>query len=420
MDKIVIQGGKTLNGSVEVSGAKNAALPILFATLLTPKPCRLSNVPALQDIESTVRLLSSMGVQIEFSRDTGEMTVDASSITSREAPYDLVRKMRASCLVLGPLLARFGEARVSLPGGCAIGTRPINYHLTGFEKLGAEIELSEGYVNARTDGLRGGRVVFEFPSVGATENLMMAAALAKGETVLENCAREPEIVDLADFLRGAGCEIAGDGTETILIQGQSSLGSVDHRVIGDRIEAGTYLAAAMITGGSAEVRGIAPRTLESVLSHLESSGAQIIRGDDFVSIRSGSKIEASDMSTQPFPGFPTDMQAQYMALMCLAQGSSLITENIFENRFMHVPELMRLGADISISGKSALVRGVPKLTGAPLMATDLRASASLIVAGLVAEGQTVVSRIYHLDRGYARIEDKLRRLGAQIERISGD
>jgi UDP-N-acetylglucosamine 1-carboxyvinyltransferase len=416
MDKVRITGGVPLRGTVKVSGSKNSALPILFATLLTDETVELDRVPDLQDIRTSHALLEQMGVEVA-SVSPGAWKYRAANVLSQEAPYDLVRKMRASVLVLGPLLARFGSAKVSLPGGCAIGARPINFHLAGLEKLGAKIQLEQGYVLASAKRLKGARVVFDFPSVGATENLMMAASLAQGESVLENCAKEPEIVDLARLLSAMGVKTEGAGTERILIQGRDRLHAAKHAVIGDRIEAGTYLAAAMTTRGSVQVEGIEPEILESVLVKMEEAGAKITRAKDAISIDSPTRPRAVDFSTQPFPGFPTDMQAQLMAVLCLAEGASTIEETIFENRYMHVPELTRLGADISIKANTAIIRGKERLIGAPLMATDLRASASLVVAGLAAEGETIVNRIYHLDRGYERMEEKLRGLGARIERL---
>ncbi len=416
MDKMRIIGGQPLKGTVQVSGSKNAALPILISALLTEEVCDISHVPVLQDIKTVLKLLNHLGVQTDSKN--GKVQLSAKNVMSFEAPYDLVRTMRASVLVLGPLLARFGQAKVSLPGGCAIGARPIGFHLTGLEKLGAEIKLENGYVVATCKKLRGGRVTFEFPSVGATEHLMMTAVLAEGETVLENCAKEPEIVDLAKMLRSMGAEIEGDGTETIAISGKPSLHGTHYHVMGDRIEAGTFLAAGFITGGAVTVEGISPEFLEAVLSKYEEAGAQIERKENAVKLGVIERARGTDVITQPFPGFPTDMQAQFMAVMCLADGASAITETIFENRFMHVPELIRLGADITIRGKSALVRGKKTLIGAPLMATDLRASASLILGGLAAQGETWVNRIYHLDRGYEKMEEKLKLLGAKIERVS--
>lgn len=418
MDKINIIGGSRLEGSVQISGAKNAALPLLVSSLLTEQKCSFQNVPHLEDIRSVCRVLGDLGVEYDLDFDQERATLQAAHITKSEAHYDLVRKMRASFLVLGPLVARHGEARVSLPGGCAIGARPIDFHLAGLKKLGADIVLEGGYAVASARRLIGNRVTFDFPSVGATENLMMAAALAKGETVLENSAREPEIVDLADALRAMGAEVEGDGTETIRIQGKTELNGYSHSVMSDRIEAGTFLAAGFVTQGDVTVQGVRPEWLESVLQKYEEAGAVIDRELNSIRLRSNARPIATDVSTQPFPGFPTDMQAQFMAVMLIADGASVISETVYENRFMHVPELNRLGADIKVSGKNALVRGVDRLVGAPMMATDLRASASLIIGGLAAEGETQVSRIYHLDRGYDHIERKLQSLGAQIERVS--
>ena len=417
MDKLRIRGGKPLQGVTTVGGAKNAALPILFSSLLTEGECVYSRVPDLQDIRTAIKLLTQMGVVSTFDFSKHVVLLHAKSVPSQEAPYDLVRTMRASVVVLGPLLARFGKAKVSLPGGCAIGARPINFHLTGLEKLGAKISLEEGYVVGTAKRLIGNRVSFEFPSVGATENLMMAAVLAKGETLLENCAKEPEIVDLAKALKAMGAVIEGEGTATIKIQGKDSLSGCKHEVMGDRIEGGTFLAAAFATGGKIKVEGLNPRDLQSVLDKLEESGAKISRHPNAVEVESLGRPQAVDFTTLPFPGFPTDMQAQFMALIALAEGTSVITETIFENRFMHVPELCRLGADISIRGNTAVIKGQKKLIGAPVMATDLRASACLVLGGLCAEGQTTVNRIYHLDRGYEKMEVKLRQLGADIERI---
>jgi UDP-N-acetylglucosamine 1-carboxyvinyltransferase len=418
MDKMRIQGGKRLQGKVQVSGAKNAALPILISSILADGPCIFTQVPDLQDVRTTAKLLAGLGIKVNAELEKKNIVeIDAHRVENFEAPYDLVRTMRASVVVLGPLLARLGKAKVSLPGGCAIGARPINFHLTGLEKLGAQIELEGGYVIATAKKLQGGRVPFEFPSVGATENVMMAAVLASGESVLENCAREPEIVDLARALRAMGAELEGEGTETIRIQGKPSLHGCNYKIMGDRIEAGTYLAAGFGTQGDVTVEEIAPEHLESVLAKFEESGAEITRGENSIRIIAKERARGVDMTTQPFPGYPTDMQAQFMAVMAVSNGASLISENIFENRFMHVPELVRLGADITIRGNTALVRGKDKLIGAPLMATDLRASASLILGGLFAEGETTVNRIYHLDRGYERMDQKLRNLGASIERI---
>lgn len=415
MDKLKIRGGKPLQGTVQVSGAKNAALPILISAILGSGKSRFERVPALQDIKTTELVLNHLGLSSTF--ENGVLILDAAKISTVEAPYDLVRKMRASILVLGPLLAREGRAKVSLPGGCAIGARPIDFHLRALEKLGAKITLEGGYVIAEAKRLRGNRVVFDFPSVGATENAMMAATLADGETLLENCAKEPEIVDLAISLRSMGAKIEGEGTEHIRIQGVNSLTGANHRVVGDRIEAGTFLAAALATRGKVRVEGLAPHHIESVLQKLEETGAIIHRHAEGVTLESRGGAKGTDVTTQPFPGFPTDMQAQFMAAMCVADGPSLITETIFENRFMHVPELTRLGADLTVRGNTVMVKGVEKLLAAPVMATDLRASASLVMGGLCAEGETTVSRIYHLDRGYERMEEKLRSLGADITRV---
>ncbi|MEK6705651.1 MAG: UDP-N-acetylglucosamine 1-carboxyvinyltransferase [Bdellovibrionota bacterium] len=419
MDKIKIRGGKPLSGSISISGSKNAALPIIISSILADGPCSFSRVPNLQDIKTVLNLLSEMGVEISEDLGSNKVTLQCKSLKSTEAPYDLVRKMRASVVVLGPLVARFGKAKVSLPGGCAIGARPVNYHLAGLEALGAKIELENGYINATARRLKGARVPLEFPSVGATENLLMAAVLAEGETILENCAKEPEVTDLAQALRAMGAVIEGEGTETIHVQGKKSLHGCNHEIIGDRIEAGTYLAAAFATGGDIEINGISPGLMEAVLAKLEKAGACLDRRTSSLRMSSSGRPRATDVTTAPYPGFPTDMQAQFMAAMAVADGASVITETIFENRFMHVPELVRLGADITIRGNSALIRGKSKLIGAPLMATDLRASAGLIIGGLCADGETVINRIYHLDRGYEQIEQKLAALGADIERIKG-
>ena len=421
MDKLVIEGGTPLRGEVRISGAKNAALPILFATLLHEGPSQLRNVPGLMDIRTTYTLLNELGVEVT-RQEGGSARIDASSVNSTEAPYDLVRRMRASVLCLGPLLARFGAARVSLPGGCAIGSRPIDQHLRGLEALGAEIQLEGGYIAAQapSDGLKGGRVVFDVVTVGGTENLLMAATLAKGKTVLENCAREPEIVDLANALRSMGAEIKGDGTATIEIEGQTQLGAMNHSVLPDRIEAGTYMAAAALTHGDVLLKGARLHDLDAAISKMALAGVEVRREGGGLRVRHHGELHAVDVDTSPHPGFPTDLQAQFMALMTRAQGSSTITENVFENRFMHVPELQRMGADIRTRGNTAFVRGVEELTGASVMATDLRASATLVIAGLAARGKTEVRRIYHLDRGYEAIEDKLRSLGAKVERVHQD
>lgn len=415
MDKLVIQGGRPLKGEVGISGAKNATLPLMAAALLTDEPLVLSNVPALADIRSMAGLVGHHGARVDT---TGHgLALHARNITDTTAPYDIVRKMRASILVLGPLLARAGHARVSLPGGCAIGNRPIDLHLKGLKALGAEIELAEGYVEARANGgLEGAVVPLPFASVGATENLMMAASLTRGTTVIENAAREPEISDLAACLAAMGAGISGAGTERIEIEGRDTLSGARHRVIADRIEAGSYAVAAAITGGDLILAGAEPETMRATIAALEEAGAETSELPAGLHVRGDSATRGVDITTQPYPGFPTDMQAQLMALMALSDSASVITETIFENRFMHVSELARMGADITVTGASATIRGVRALTGAAVMATDLRASMSLVLAGLAAEGETVIHRVYHLDRGYERLEEKLRGVGADIAR----
>ncbi|MFT5500784.1 MAG: UDP-N-acetylglucosamine 1-carboxyvinyltransferase [Woeseiaceae bacterium] len=419
MDKLLITGGLPLNGAIEISGAKNAALPILAGTLLASEPVIVRNVPALKDVATTITLLQSMGVRVTFD-DKLNIEVDSSNVNNRVAPYELVKTMRASILVLGPLLARFGEADVSLPGGCAIGARPVNLHVSGLQAMGASVVVENGFIRARAERLKGAHIVFEIVTVTGTENLMMAAALADGETVLENAACEPEIIDLADFLNGLGAQISGAGTRTICINGVDSLAGGAHDVLPDRIECGTYLIAAAMTGGKVRLNHATPQFLEAVIAKLQEAGADIQAGDDWIEIdMRGRRPRAVDVSTAPYPGFPTDMQAQICAMNTVSSGVGSITETIFENRFQHVPELQRMGADISIDGHTAVCRGVEKLTAAPVMATDLRASAGLILAGLAAEGDTLVDRIYHVDRGYERIEEKLRQLGAEIRRVPG-
>ena len=425
MDRIIIRGGKRLTGKICISGAKNAALTLLPCALLTDEPLTLRNLPRLADVDSFGHLLNQMGVSTtvegskpdEFGR---VMTMRASTLTSTVAPYDIVRKMRASILVLGPLVARAGEATVSLPGGCAIGMRPVDLHLKALEALGAEIEIAAGYVKAKAPkgGLVGGRISFPVVAVGATENALMAAVLAKGTTVIENAAREPEITDLAKCLIAMGAQIEGLRTDTLTIEGVPELHGATYSVMADRIEAGSYACAAMITGGSLELVGARRDTMPSILSGIEDAGGTVedVRGG--IKVSSNGAIKPLSLSTAPFPAFPTDMQAQFMAMLSLAQGTSLLTETIFENRYMHVPELNRMGADIEVRGRSAVVRGVDKLIGAPVMATDLRASMSLVLAGLAAEGETHVNRVYHLDRGYERLEEKLQAVGADIERAS--
>jgi UDP-N-acetylglucosamine 1-carboxyvinyltransferase len=421
MDKIRILGGSPLHGEVEISGAKNAALPLMVASLLTGAPLTLSHVPQLADIDTLAKLLAELGVAIERPETNGAstLTLNAARITSTKAPYDLVRRMRASILVLGPLVARFREAAVSLPGGCAIGTRPVDIHLAGLERLGARIVLEDGYIHASAPGgLKGAEIHLASPSVGATENLMMAAALADGETRIRNAAREPEIVDLADCLTAMGADILGAGSDCLRIQGRPSLNGARHQIMADRIEAGTYAIAAAITGGSVVLVGARTEHLAAPIDCLRQSGVTVEERDAGLRVAANRRLGPVDLTTQPYPGFPTDLQAQIMVLMALADGASVIGETVFENRFMHVPELARMGADISVSGGNALVKGVAALHGAPVMATDLRASSCLVLAGLAAEGETVISRVYHLDRGYEYIETKLAALGADIARIA--
>ena len=418
MDRLVIRGGKPLVGSVTVSGAKNAALPAMAAVLLTSEELMLENVPSLQDVATIERLLGFMGVESRVAAP-GTIGLTSRAVRRFEVPYDLVRTMRASVLVLGPLLARFGKARVSLPGGCAIGPRPINLHLAGLQAMGAEIDLVEGYVVAKASRLSGTRLLFDTITVTGTENLMMAATLAKGTTVLENAACEPEVEDLARLLQKMGARIEGAGTSTITIEGVEDLTGAPHRIIPDRIEAGTFAVAAAITQGDVLIQGCVPQHLDAVMTKLRDAGAGVAEEAGGVRVRMAARPRPVDITTEPFPGFATDMQAQIMVLMAIAEGKSVITETVFENRFMHIPELLRMGADIAVTGRSALVRGVPSLRGAPVMATDLRASASLVLAGLQARGETVVHRIYHLDRGYERLEAKLRSLGGDIYRVEG-
>ena len=416
MDKLTIEGGVALRGSVRISGSKNAALPILLASILLDSPARFENIADLRDIRTTTRLLGVLGRPAHF--DDGVVTVETGPLAP-EAPYELVKTMRASVLVLGPLLARLGDARVAMPGGCAIGARPVDLHLSALEKMGARFDLEDGYIIGRCGRLRGAHIHFDFPTVGGTENLLMAAALAEGETVLENAAREPEVTDLARFLIKCGARIEGHGTSDIRIRGVDSLSGCTYRVMPDRIEAGTFLAAAGITDGDLILQDCPLEELDAATAKLIQMGMRIESTPEGVRARReepGSPLRAADVTTRPYPGFPTDMQAQIMAMLCLAEGSSVITETIFENRFMHVQELVRMGADVRLSGHTAMVRGVARLTGAPVMASDLRASASLVLAGLAARGVTQVQRIYHLDRGYEHIEKKLEALGARIRR----
>jgi len=415
VDKLKITGGRPLQGEIRISGAKNAALPIMCAALLTAKPVTLANVPALRDVSTMAKLLGQMGVTVE--QGTEKIILDAGKIADPTAAYDLVKTMRASVLVLGPLLARCGRARVSLPGGCAIGARPVDQHVKGLEAMGATIAVEHGYMHASAERLRGARIVMDLVTVTGTENLMMAAALADGETLIENAAREPEVVDLARCLTAMGAKIEGAGSAVIRITGVRSLGGAEHRVMPDRIETGTYLAAAAATGGSVRLTDAAPDSLDATLDKLREAGAKISTTDSSIEVEMADRSNAVSVRTAPYPGFATDMQAQFMALATVARGTALITETIFENRFMHALEMQRLGADIRLEGNSAIVRGVERLQGAKVMATDLRASAGLVIAGLVAEGETIVDRIYHLDRGYEALETKLSALGARIERI---
>lgn len=415
MDKLLITGGNRLSGEINISGAKNAALPILCAGLLTSDDVHLSNVPHLQDVNTMLKLLRQMGLRVE--QDNDRMTLNGGAIEKCEAPYEMVKTMRASILVLGPLLARFGEAKVSLPGGCAIGSRPVDQHIKGLQAMGAEIAIEAGYIHARAKKLKGARIVTDMITVTGTENLLMAATLADGETILENAAREPEVTDLANLLVTMGAKIEGIGTDRLVIQGVEKLHGASHAVIADRIETGTFLCAVAAAGGDVTLMNTRSDILDVALDKLREAGAILTTGPDWIRVQMASRPKAVSFRTTEYPGFPTDMQAQFMALNCIADGSSRVTETIFENRFMHVQELNRLGASIDIDGHTAIVQGVEKLVGAPVMATDLRASASLVIAALAAQGQTLIDRIYHLDRGYDRMEVKLSAVGAQIERV---
>jgi len=416
MNKLMINGGVKLHGSVRISGAKNAVLPILAATLLADGPATIENVPHLHDVTTTMELLGCMGVMVSVDEKLS-VEVDSSTIENYTAPYHLVKTMRSSILVLGPLLARFGEAEVSLPGGCAIGSRPVDLHIKGLQDMGAEIDVSNGYIHAKAKRLKGARLVLDIVTVTGTENLMMAAALADGTTIIENAAREPEVVDLANFINTMGGKISGAGTDTITIEGVEKLHGTRYRVLPDRIETGTFLVAAAITGGSITVKDTAPKLLDAVIDKLREAGAKVEVGEDWITLdMEGKRPKAVSVRTAPYPAFPTDMQAQFAALNTIAEGTATVVETVFENRFMHVQELKRMGADIEIEGNTAIIRGVDGLTSAPVMATDLRASASLIIAGLVASGETEVQRIYHIDRGYENIEEKLALLGAKIRR----
>jgi len=417
MDKLRINGGRRLAGEVRIAGAKNAALPALAACLLTDQPIRLANAPRVRDVRTMLRVLEQLGATVATDADSGEHTIQLARLASFEAPYDLVKTMRASVLVLGPLLARHGRARVSLPGGCAIGERPINLHIDGLTRMGAEINLQHGYVEARADRLHGAHITFANKTVTGTENLMTAATLAEGTTVLSNCAQEPEVVNLAEMLIGMGASVDGAGTDEIVIEGRKTLGGTEHRVIPDRIETGTYLMAGALAADRLELLGCRPADLDPVLQQLAAVGVEVGIDGDRLTVASPRSVLAQDLRTAPHPGFPTDMQAQYMALMTQARGTSVIAETIFEHRFMHVGELLRMGADIRIEGHTCVVVGPRELNGAQVMATDLRASACLVLAALVAEGTTVIDRIYHLDRGYEPMEHKLRALGAAVERI---
>ena len=419
MDKLLIEGGSRLGGRVSISGAKNAALPILAGTLLATEPVTLCNVPHLKDVTTTISLLQMMGAEVTVD-DRLNVEVDAREVAHRTAPYELVKTMRASILVLGPLVARFGEADVSLPGGCAIGARPVNLHVAGLQSMGADVVVENGFIKARAERLHGAHIVFDTVTVTGTENLLMAAVLADGETVLENAAREPEVTDLADFLVALGANIEGAGSSTITVQGVERLGGGRYRVLPDRIETGTYLVAAAVTGGRIRLVDTAPDALEAVLIKLAEAGAEIDTGEDWIELdMHGLRPASVDIRTAPYPAFPTDMQAQFCTLNAVADGVGTITETVFENRFQHVLELQRMGADIRLEGNTAIISGVERLTAAPVMATDLRASASLVLAGLAAEGETLVDRVYHVDRGYERIEEKFRQLGGTIRRVPG-
>jgi len=419
LDKLIITGGAPLKGEIRVSGAKNAALPILAATLLSEGVVTIGNIPHLHDITTTMELLGRMGVELVVD-ERMNIEVDSSTIKEFFAPYELVKTMRASILVLGPLVSRFGEALVSLPGGCAIGSRPVNLHIQGLAKMGADIKVENGFIHAKANKLKGTRLVMDLITVTGTENLMMAATLAKGTTIIENAAREPEVVDLANCLAAMGAQIEGAGSDTIIIQGVDSLNGTHYDVLPDRIETGTYLAAAAITGGHVRLKDTRPEMLKAVIEKLEEAGADITVGDTWIEINMhGDRPRAVNVRTSPYPAFPTDMQAQFTAVNAVANGTGMISETVFENRFMHIHELQRMGADIRLQGNTAVTHGVKKLTAAPVMATDLRASASLVLAGLVAEGDTTVDRIYHIDRGYESIEEKLAKLGARIRRVPG-
>ena len=419
MDKLIATGGGELKGEIRISGAKNAALPLMISSLLTEEILEISNIPHLHDITTTMGLLGQLGVKLQVDEKL-TIQADASEVESVVAPYELVKTMRASILVLGPLVARFGRAEVSLPGGCAIGSRPVNLHIKGLEALGAEITIDGGYIKAKADRLRGARIFMDLISVTGTENLMMAAALADGVTTIENAAKEPEVVDLADCLNKMGAKVSGAGTDEITIEGVERLGGASHRVIPDRIEAGTFLVAAAISGGEIRVKDVIPKQLDAVLDKLRESGAGIEVGENWIHLKAPEQIQSVNIRTAPYPAFPTDMQAQFVLLNSLANGTATVVETVFENRFMHVHELQRMGANIELDGNTAVIQGVEKLHAAPVMATDLRASACLVLAGLIAEGDTIIDRIYHIDRGYDCIEEKLSQMGANIRRVPGN
>ena len=415
-EKFIIIGGKRLEGRVKISGAKNSALSIMAATLLTKDICILRNIPHLTDVDIMAEVIRKLGVKVEWRGDN-TLYIDSNNFNNYEAPYELVKKMRASILVMGPLLARLNKAKISLPGGCAIGARPVDFHIKGFETLGAQVEVEGGYIKAEVNKLKGDDIYLDFPSLGATENIMMAASLAEGVTKIENAAKDPEVVELGNFLIKMGTKIEGLGTDLIKIEGVKELNGVDYRIISDRIEAGTYMIAAAITGGDILVEKIDPLLLKPVIVKLEEAGVKITQNKDSIKVIGPNRINAVDIKTLPFPGFPTDIQPQFMALTCVAKGTSVITETVFENRFAHTGDLIRMGADIKVEGHSAIIKGVNKLSAAPVMASDLRGGAALILAGLVAEGTTELSRIYHLDRGYVKLEEKLTYLGADIHRV---
>ena len=415
-EKLIISGGNRLQGTVRIDGAKNSALSIMAATLLTKEVCILRNVPRLTDVDTMADVIRKLGVKVEWKEDNN-LYIDSDNFNNYEAPYELVKMMRASILVMGPLLARLKRAKISLPGGCAIGARPVDYHLKGFEALGAQVEVEKGYIEAKVNKLKGDDIYLDFPSLGATENIMMAACLAKGLTTIENAAKDPEVVELGHFLNKMGAKIEGLGTDLIKIEGVKKLHGVDYAIISDRIEAGTYMIAAAITGGDVLIESADPLLLKPLIVKLEEAGVQIELEKNLIKVTGPDRVKAVDIKTLPFPGFPTDMQPQFMALSCIAKGTSVITETVFEKRFVHIGDLIRMGADIKVEGHSAIVKGVKELSAAPVMASDLRGGAALILAGLVAEGTTELSRIYHLDRGYVKLEEKLTSLGANIKRV---